>query len=610
MKASKRSTWPAAALLLLAVFLLVSSVAFAGNGPGGPGGPGGTKPTDGGEPQGSESDTGSLYGDLYVILRHLDTTADHTGGEPMLSTEPGWEIIETTPEGSEVVEYEVRLAEDAAGAPIPSNCVQPVADWNRWGDIWHPNDLGYPEHQVAVEGGGFEWVPITGPSAYETGLDMNRLPLVLTYDATWGRTEGELGLLLETPTANDDGTMNLVIDPYFIQPGGTWEDSVNGVVTYPDGVLWADMVQEVGFGRMNVSRAPEAVRLAAFDEAINAINSPDTIAIEIDAAGRLLLTKNVYSEYEVDPATGDPILIGTTKKAIDSPLENMALLVKLMQDGHLVTPADEREPIDRSPLGGMPDWMSVLLEDGPSEALRPTIDIAKMQAWGLGHLVDVTPVDYYAYYTDPGSSTTTTHKGKPNQEDPALPAYVVETTYTGAPPAPPLFTGILTDDGGSPDGADFRFAASFFAAAADKSGHISVDMVVYLNSIYGLNLVVGENADNPVYFDFSGVDPYGDTGRSGDIGARGELSSQGGNGSASTYTGQVNVLQGTSPTWTETLVNLIGGPIGYEGLGQDPTTHFPTKAVANSDILAFTQMADDNLSVIEFIHTYQIPERR
>ena len=99
-------------------------------------------------------------------------------------------------------------------------------------------------------------------------------------------------------------------------------------------------------------------------------------------------------------------MLGTVKKAIDSPLENVALYVKLMQDGHLVTPADEREPIDRSKNGGIPIWKMLELEDGPADAaLRPTIDIAKMRnlkegypVVGLGSLVDVEEVDYLTYY--------------------------------------------------------------------------------------------------------------------------------------------------------------------------------------------------------------------
>ena len=43
----------------------------------------------------------------------------------------------------------------------------------------------------------------------------------------------------------------------------------------------------------------------------------------------------------------------------------------------------------------------------------------------------------------------------------------------------------------APDATDLNFTAAFLAAAADKTGHISQDMVVYINSILGINKVVG-----------------------------------------------------------------------------------------------------------------------
>ena len=67
---------------------------------------------------------------------------------------------------------------------------------------------GGPGPTIARHGtnDNWEWVAITGPSAYETGLDRNRIPLVLTYDAKNDRTDAVIGLLLEEPTANSDGT--------------------------------------------------------------------------------------------------------------------------------------------------------------------------------------------------------------------------------------------------------------------------------------------------------------------------------------------------------------------------------------------------------------------
>lgn len=624
----RRLSWSVAALVVVLLLTLATGVAFAGRGGGGtttttvPETTSTTRPTDPG-PIDRKSDTGILFGDLYVLLRYLGGDGG-VGGEPILSEEPGWTVVEIGEDDSGIV-YEVQLAS------VASECLQPVADHKRWGDIWHPvgdDPASVAKHQV-VENGEYVWVPVTSPtsgtfeSLYEVNLDRNRIPLVLTYDATWGRTDAAIGLLMAAPTYNDDGTLNLdgKIDPYFIQPGGTWTDEINGEVIYPEGVLWTDLVQEVSFGRVNVGRSPEAVLQSAFDEVVNSINSPDTIAIEIDSAGRLLLTKNVYDEYQVDPVTGAPILLGTVKKAIDSPLENLALYVKLLQDGHLVTPGTEREPIDRSPSGGIPIWKEIQMEDGPSTALRPTIDIDKMREWGLGALVDVAEVDYYyAYYTEI-STTTTTHEGKPNTDPTEVPVYkVVEVDGPSALPPedypegedPVVWEGLAADEDSGPSGDDFAFAASFLSAALDKTGDASVDLIVYLNSILGINQVVGDYADDPLYFNFAGVTGYS---RSGTFGGRGELAAPGGGGSAPTYSGDVWVLQGASPTWTETRVPLVDGPLGhspmvYDNIGVNPLTHFESGNPGVSDILGFAQMADDDLSVIEFIHTYQIPGLR
>lgn len=664
------------------------------------------------------SDAGKLFGDLYKILRQQGTAGDKklvaevnaagdavltydtnygglvqlfvtavndtttpdaiVGGEPVLTVidpgnmnafaDYGWYAAEIGVNPDETPIY------GAAQSPYPAMCVQPVANFARWGDI-----------------------------SSVTGLTKNRLPLVITYDATWNRSECAVGKLVGDVIANQDGTLNMVTDPWFIPPCTDpictdplatgydptaaacapcqWTDPANGLVTYPNGVLWTDLVEEVGFGRLNISRSPEAVLQSSFDEAINNLNSPDTIAIELDAAGRILLTKNVYDPIYVNPDTGLPLLIGTTKKAIDSPLENVAIYVKLMKDGHLVTPGDERAPLDRSKNGGIPLWKMLELTDGPgAKALRPTIDIAKLQAWGMGNLVDVTPVDYLTYYdcvdsgglktaclcldlapvqpeatyawvsctevADRALSFVTGTDLDPEVDCPVSP-YIKTYDPDGDGPLPVdvvneyvcegPFTGLTTDDGGAPDGEDLDFAAGALSAAADKTGHISVDMIVYLNSILGINQVLGYSeydADtgeptvdaidyekNPVYFNFRQAYAYGDTGRAAVFGNRGTVVTPGGGGAASTYNGKVTVLQVTSPTWTETAVSIMAaetdgdldltnGVSIFDDIGLGVSGFPDGTTVAEENILGFTQMADDNLSVIRFIHTFQIPSLR
>jgi len=632
------------------------------------------------------ADSGKLFGDLYVILRQQGISTDKKlvpattpegtpivtptypndyfinngkgiqllvettnatnldnviGGEPVLTvidpgttgvySDYGWYAAEigVNPEDETTI-YGV------AQSPYPAQCVQPIASYERWGDI-----------------------------SSKTGLTKNRLPMVVTYDATWNRSECAVGQLVAPPTVNSaTGELSFNINPYFIAVGGKWTDPVNGEVTYPEGVLWTDLIGEVSFGRLNIGRAPEAVLQAAFDEAITTINSPDTLAIKIDAAGRLLLTKKVYDELRVDPTTGEPLYLGTVDKAIDSPLENVALYVKLMQDGHLVTPANEREPIDRSKNGGIPIWKMLELEDGPADAaLRPTIDIAKMEDQLLHSLVDVTPVTYLTYYQcvsdvdDPESVTPCMcwdyDPAQPeldkvlvtcsNVVDRRLYTAEVGNCPTGLNDDNPItcegpFTGILEDSTSyKPDATDLNFTAAFLSAAADKTGHISQDMVVYINSILGINKVVGYSDDstidyskNPVYFNFRMVSGYS---RTVPFCSRGD-------------SGFVNVLQGEPPTWKESRVSILGDDdnpgakmpksfVDTSWMDEAYRIVFEPEPIfdnikmyadengapifengkirfdlATENILGFTQQSDDDLSVIRFIHTYQIPGLR
>ncbi len=604
------------------------------------------------------SDSGKLLGDLYKILRQQGGPGDQkliprvntagkpeltngiqlfdiventeelpnaiVGGEPVLTVidpgvtdslplDYGWFAADTDDDG---------IGDTAVQSPFPAQCVQPVASYERWGDI-----------------------------SSKTGLAKNRLPMTITYDPTWGRSECEVGQLDGEVTV-EKGVLIIPVNEWFIEPcdkdeNGNldvsgkcqWTDPQNGLVTYPDGVLWTALIDEVSFGRLDISRSPEAVLQSSLDEAINNINSPDTIAIEIDASGRLLLTKNVYDELLVDSATGLPKLIGTIKKAIDSPLENIALYVKLMRDGHLVTPGDERMPIDQSQNGGIPLWKLLELSDGPANAaLRPTIDINKMRNFGFNSMVNVNEVDYLTYYvclnkgetevpclvwdTDPvqpelekvlvGNSAVVSRKlitvlasaGCPDSGDDDNP-------YTCEGP----FSGIMTNDDGAPDAADLIFAASHLAAASDKTGDLSVDMVVYLNSIFGINKVLGtsENGDinyetNPVYFNFNAVSGYN---RNSIFSHRGQVVKPGGNGAPSIYDGNITVLQGKSPNWLETVMPILDRRIPWKYVGWDVGVDGKVVNTPGIDnILGFTQQADDDLSVIEFIHTYQIPELR
>jgi hypothetical protein len=530
----------------------------------GGGGGGTTVIAGGGGTGGSEpSEQGQLYGDLYVIARYMggetkkvpkfDTsgnpimvqvtlpagslvcgstpcqvwqqawaTATAVGGEPKLS-----EIFATY---QVLDDYDVPVPNPATGtlyypAPYPSQCVQPVADSVRWGDI-----------------------------STKTGLSENRLPLDYIYDATHSTT--------------DCAVTNTV----FLAAGEVWNS-----VTYYTAISYPQLIQAVEFGRLSLARAPEAIHLMAFDEAISNLNNAKKIVL--DATGRLVLTTDVYDEFLTNP-DGSPVWLKEVTKTIDSPRENLAIYVKLMKDGNLITPANERAPVDMSINGGN----TKVIEDGPSTTLRPTINIQLMQSMGLGSLVDASNTTTYYIKYDKTLATV----------------LVSDVPLEGYEQAYGIKERVSSD---VCRGNDLPFGATFFASAADKSGSITMDQIVYLNSILGINKVVGLSDDgtinyskNPVYFNFA-TNPY-DYGREDTFVNRGGVENNPGGGSPATYDGKVNVLVEANPgTWVVTPMPIFGtvfGSVDYSG----------------TNISGFTTMADDDVRTIGYIHTYQIPGLR
>lgn len=80
-------------------------------------------------------------------------------------------------------------------------------------------------------------------------------------------------------------------------------------------VGYEDLAQEVDFGRLNVGRSPDQVTDQSYAEALATLNS--ATAITVDASGRIVVT------------------IDGVQKTIDSPLENLALYITLMENGYL-----------------------------------------------------------------------------------------------------------------------------------------------------------------------------------------------------------------------------------------------------------------------------------
>lgn len=144
---------------------------------------------------------------------------------------------------------------------------------------------------------------------------------------------------------------------------------------------------------------------------------------------------------------------------------------------------------------------------------------------------------------------------------------------------PLLPTSILPDSAEALSQADLDLAASLFAASADKSGVLNVDVIVYMNSILGIDgTLAGDYVD---YSSFS----YD---------------------RAAAYDGVTAEVLVEQPDGTYVVkeVSILDAVFGGEDGSFDPTVDNVT--ATNAD--GFTAAADDALQVIEFIHNYAPPE--
>lgn len=140
------------------------------------------------------------------------------------------------------------------------------------------------------------------------------------------------------------------------------------------------------------------------------------------------------------------------------------------------------------------------------------------------------------------------------------------------------------------DTYDLLLAASLMAGAGDKFGAFTLDMVVYINSIYGIN---SENA----YFDFSGFQ-YS---RSDQYGLE--------RGSQECPVGQVYVLQPVEgESYFEPGCQITLDVVHFNDYSEDFLTQGVDSWPYDANIRGFTQAADDSLQVLEYVHNYSVPE--
>jgi hypothetical protein len=304
---------------------------------------------------------------------------------------------------------------------------------------------------------------------------------------------------------------------------------------YDDDYADLEFIQEVDFGRLNLGRSPDPVLNHAFDEAVKAMNSASDI--QLDPAGRLLLTI---------PGEDGPIL-----KTIDSPLENLAMYVKMMKDGHWITLDTSTGGKGRGGSGGPPPDKGPPEGDGPTVEERPVLSeaaIAQLADIGYGGL-----------------------------------GFVGHT---------------LTND-------DLRLAASLIAAAADKSGSFTVDKIVYANSIYGINALgtLPGEVEGKMYFNFAAFaysKPFAFRSSGGCLedGQVYVLQPEPA-GQATTWEAQCeNMMTSIFFKDVDFVVPDISGAGQYAGYYAEGT----------ANVAGFTQAANDALKTIEYIHNYAVPE--
>lgn len=241
---------------------------------------------------------------------------------------------------------------------------------------------------------------------------------------------------------------------------------------------------------------------------------------------------NSATSIDLDPAGRLLLTIDGLEETIDSPKQNLALYMKLMSLGHWIT-------TDTSPLvrgNGQPGTNGSSEEDGPSSKSRPVLSYdatCLLANLGFEHL---------------GDSTNTTQDLNNNE---------------------------------------LLLAASLLAGAADKTGTLTLDAIIYINSIYGINqkgFLPGEVPDK-TYFDFTNFTYF----------------------RSAVYENRRDSQCSEGNVWT--LVQQDDSGIYWKAECQNiMSAIFVNPPTDYTNVGGFVQAADDALRVIEFIHNYYVPE--
>lgn len=338
----------------------------------------------------------------------------------------------------------------------------------------------------------------------------------------------------------------------------TYLDTAGDLVECELSEEMAPFVQAVDFGRLNLGRAPDAVIDHALDEAISKMNA--ACAMELDPAGRIMLDLSEDCNAEVQEWF-----------TIDAPAENLALYIKMMTDGHWLIP----EGTITTGRGGDPEVVEYRPRLSP-DAMRM---IANLYDGVYSNLVCVTPED------------------------------VITDNF---PTINQTVNDCITWDVNDLDVHDLQLAASLLAGAGDKFGVITLDMVVYINSIYGIN----QAADTE-----SGVFNFGQY-HYGDMGGRVGLYNGRTHIGTSCDPGEVYVLVPQNEEYTSFIADCVGitdavlfndySEVYLTGWLEDENGNlyhlYSDYPVYADDVRGFAQAADDALQVLEYVHNYSVPD--
>ena len=248
---------------------------------------------------------------------------------------------------------------------------------------------------------------------------------------------------------------------------------------------YADFVQEVNyFGRLNGGRTKERNSRMHLDEVISNIKAADQL--KLDPTGRLMMGFDCVENGDCSWAT------------VDSPMESMALYVRLMKYGHIATDpyevntwahGDPKLPTQFHPALDQDDWAKFGDEDSPLRNLLPNNSVD--DCWIYGRAEKFTDANGDGIWNPAEPYMDINKDGEFNPVHPR-PEPFTDLNDNGVWDSAEDFTD--SNDNGVRDGfvfncagaekldnADFMSSSVFLGAAANKTGKITVDLVQYLN---------------------------------------------------------------------------------------------------------------------------------